>query len=127
MALKNSHNDDVKKFAQQVINDNHRIASQLEFSAMGEGSLQPEMQDRQLSDTNKAKKQMKKLTGQPFDQIYLVQMDGWIRNDQQTGHSAYAMLDLPRVSTVGKQVWDLANERAKQIPSLTQEEHFKIE
>jgi predicted outer membrane protein len=128
LALKNSSNANVKKFAQQVITDNKKIGMQLTLSASQDNlTLSPEAPGRDLDNTRKAEKQMKKLTGQQFDQMYLVQMDGWVRNDQQQGHSAYAMMDIPSVSRIGKQVWDLSQKRAKQIADLAQEAGFKIQ
>lgn len=124
MALKNSTNDDVKKFAQQVIADNRRLGNQL-IVPNGNGEMfDPEMVP---SQTQKAKKQMKKMTGPPFDQMYLVQMDAYVKDDQQTSRGAAAMMSLRNVSEVGTQVQTMSDEREKQIADLTKETGFKIE
>jgi predicted outer membrane protein len=125
MALKNSTNDDVKKFAQQVIADNHRLSNQLIVPNNGNGP----MFDSEMvpSQTQKAKKQMKKMTGAPFDQMYLVQMDAYVKNDQETAHNAVAMMSLPKVSEVGMQVQTMSDQREKQIADLTKEAGFKIQ
>ena len=124
MALKNSSNDDVKKFAQQVIADNHGLANQLVVPNGNGEMLDPEQVP---SQTRQAEKRMKKMTGAPFDQIYLVQMDAYIKNDQQTARGAEAMMSLPDVSEVGMRVRTMSDEREKQIADLTKEAGFKIQ
>ena len=125
MALKNSSSDDVKKFAQQVISENHKISGDLIVpNPNGEMMMQPEMVP---SQTKKAEKQMKKMTGKPFDQIYLVQMDAYIKNDQQLAHSAQAMANVSKMSKVGTKVQNMSEDRQKQIATLTQEAGFKIQ
>ncbi|MGO8720823.1 MAG: DUF4142 domain-containing protein [Acidobacteriaceae bacterium] len=124
MALKNSDNEDVKKFAQQVITENHGLSNQLVIP-----NPNGEMFDAEVvpSETRKAEKQMKKMTGKPFDQMYLVQMDAYVKNDQQAAHSAEAMMNLPKMSEVGIRVRTMSNEREKQIADLTKEAGFKIQ
>jgi predicted outer membrane protein len=124
MALKNSTNDDVKKFAQQVIADNHRLSNQLIVP-----NANGEMMDAETvpAPTQKAKKQMKKMTGAPFDQMYLVQMDAYVKNDQQTAHNAAAMQSLAKVSEVGMQVQTMSDRREKQLADLTKGAGFEIQ
>lgn len=124
MALKNSSNDDVKKFAQQVISENHGLSNDLVIPNPTGEMMQPEMVPEQ---TKRAKKQMKKMTGKPFDQMYLVQMNAYVRNDQDVAQKAQTASNLPRVSEVGMRVRSLSEERAKQIGTLTQGEGFKIQ
>jgi len=124
MALKNSGNEDVKKFAQQVITENHSLSNELVIPSANGEMMDPET----VPDaTKKAKKQMKKMTGKPFDQMYLVQMDAYVKNDQQVAHSAQTMASMPKVSEVGTRVQTTSEERAKQIATLTQETGFKIQ
>lgn len=124
LALKNSHNADIKKFARQVIVNNRRIEDQLAVPPSSDG---PDFASETSIQTEQARKKMEKLSGTQFDQIYLKQMDGYVRKDQQAGHAAYAMMDLSKVSHVGSQVWALSNERAKQIATLAKEAGFKID
>ncbi|MES2219367.1 MAG: DUF4142 domain-containing protein [Acidobacteriota bacterium] len=125
MALKNSSNEDVKKFAQQVISENHKISGDLIVpNPNGQMGMQPEMVP---SQTKKAEKQMKKMTGKPFDQLYLVQMDAYIKNDQQVAHSAQTMASVPKMSEVGMRVQSMSEDRQKQIAALTQQTGFKIQ
>jgi predicted outer membrane protein len=125
MALKNSNNEDVKKFAQQVIAENHGLSNDLIIpNPDGQMMMGPEMVP---SVTQKAEKQMKRMTGKPFDQLYLVQMDAYIKNDQQTAHNAEAMMNLPKMSEVGMRVRTMSDEREKQIATLTTETGFKIQ
>jgi predicted outer membrane protein len=125
MALKNSSNDDVKKFAQQVITENHSLSNDLMVpNPNGEMMMQPEMVP---SQTKQAEKQMKKMTGKPFDQLYLVQMDAYVKDDQQVAQKAQTATSIAKVSEVGTRVQSMSEDRAKQIATLTQEAGFKIE
>jgi predicted outer membrane protein len=124
MAMKNSGNDDVKKFAQQVISENHGISNDLTIPNPNGEMMQSETVP---SQTKKAEKQMKKMTGKPFDQMYLVQMDAYIKNDQQVANKAEEATNVPKVSEVGIRVRSLSDDRQKQIGTLTQETGFKIQ
>jgi predicted outer membrane protein len=124
MAVKNSGNDDVKKFAQQVISENHGLSNELVIPSPNGDVMEPEMVPDQ---TKKAEKQMKKMTGKPFDQMYLVQMDAYVKNDQKVAQNAESMMSVPKVSEVTNRVQSLSDDREKQIGTLTQETGFKIE
>jgi predicted outer membrane protein len=125
MAMKNSSNDDVKKFAHQVISENHGLSNDLIVpNPNGDTLMQPETVPNQ---TKKAEKQMKKMTGKPFDQMYLVQMDAYIKNDQEVANKAEAASKVAKVSEVGTRVRSLSDDREKQIGTLTQETGFKIQ
>ena len=125
MAAKNSNNDDVKKFAEQVIAENHSLSNELILpNPNGEMGLQSESVP---SETKKAEKQMKKMTGKPFDQMYLVQMDAYIKNDQEVAQKAKAATNMAKVSEVGIKVQSQSDDREKQIATLTQETGFKIQ
>ncbi len=125
MALKNSSNDDVKKFAHEVISENHGVSNDLIMpNPNGDTLMPPEMVP---SQTKKAEKQMKKMTGKPFDQMYLVQMDAYIKNDQEVAQKAQSATNVPKVSEVVTRVRSLSEDREKQIGTLTQETGFKIQ
>ncbi|HTU49054.1 MAG TPA: DUF4142 domain-containing protein [Acidobacteriaceae bacterium] len=125
MAMKNSSNDDVKKFAHQVISENHGLSDDLIIpNPNGDMLMQPEMVP---SQTKKAEKQMKKMTGKPFDEMYLVQMDAYIKDDQQVANKGESATNMPKVSEVGTRVRGLSEDREKQIATLTQEDGFKIQ
>lgn len=125
MAVKNSSNEDVKKFAQQVISENHSLSNELVMpNPNGEMGLQSESVP---SETKKAEKQMKKMTGKPFDQMYLVQMDAYIKNDLEVAQKSKAATNMAKVSEVGIKVQSQSEDRQKQIATLTQETGFKIQ
>jgi predicted outer membrane protein len=124
MAMKNSSNDDVKKFAQQVISENHSLSNELVFPNPNGEMMQAEMVPNQ---TKQAEKQMKKMTGKPFDQMYLVQMDAYNKNDREVAQKAQTASRLPKVSEVGTRVQSVSDDREKQIATLTQETGFKIQ
>ena len=86
--------------------------------------MQPETVPDQ---TRKAEKQMKKMTGKPFDQMYLVQMDAYVKNDQEVVQKAEETSNVPNVSELGMRVRSLSDDRQKQIGTLTQETGFTIQ
>jgi hypothetical protein len=82
---------------------------------------------RQAVDACAAEKKMKKLTGPQFDRMYLITMNSFSENDQQVGHSAYAMMEFPGISPVGRKMWDMANARVERIGALSSELHAKLD
>lgn len=125
MALKKSSNADVKNFAHQVIADNHKLEGKvsLPVSSAAAMPMAPEVPKQ----TKQAEKQMKKLSGPQFDQLYLVQMDAYIKNDQQVASQAAQQSGVPAVSKVGTEMQPLTQQHQKQIAQLTQEEHMRIQ
>lgn len=122
LALKHSSNDDVKKFAKQVLSENRALAGQIMTYAV---KYNFRVISATPSSTKDAEKQMKSLTGVPFDKLYLVQMDAFVKDDLQAAAPASEASD-PDVSAVGKQVTTIANARAKQIDELTRADGFVI-
>jgi hypothetical protein len=59
--------------------------------------------------------------------MYLVQMDAYIKNDQDVAQKAQSATNVPKVSEVGTRVRSLSEDREKQIGALTQETGFKIQ
>ncbi|MGH9615613.1 MAG: DUF4142 domain-containing protein [Acidobacteriaceae bacterium] len=123
MAMKNSTNDDVKKFAQQVISANRGLSNELIVPNPDGLMFNPEVVPNQ---TRKAEKQMKKMTGTPFDQMYLVQMNAYVKNDRQVAQKASSMGNSAKVNEVGVRVQSMSDERETQIASLTKEDGFTI-
>lgn len=124
LAIKNSSNDDVKKMAQQVITDNHRMGSSLNNAA---SSANIPMGEDVPSQTKTAMKQMKKLNGTEFDKMYLSQMDGYVKNDQKTTTDASTSVNSPDVKAMSMQLRRLADNRAQQLTQVAQSENFKIQ
>ncbi len=125
MALKKSSNADVKNFAHQLIADNHKLEGKvsLPVSSAPAMPLAPEVPKQ----TKQAEKQMKKLSGPQFDQLYLIQMDAYIKNDRQVASQAAQQSSVPAVSKVGTEMQPLTEQHQKQIAQLTQEEHLRIQ
>lgn len=124
LAVKNSGNDNVKKMAQQVIAQNHRMGSSLNGAAASANMSMPE---EIPSDTKKALKDMKKLTGTPFDKMYLSQMDGYVKNDQKTATDASGSVNSPDLKAMAMQLRNMADSRAQQLAQVAQSENFKME
>lgn len=130
LALKRSRNAAIKKFARQVIVENRVLDGQAKQFAPDKTRTFPNpMFDglRQTDHAHTAEKKMKNLTGASFDRIYLIQMNSYAKNDQQIGHSAYAMMEFPGISPVGRKMWDMANNRVTQIAALAKKLHVKLE
>lgn len=123
MAMKNSQNADVKKFAHQVMSDDRNVGGQLMAYAV---KFNLRLIGEAPASTVAAEKQMKNLTGTDFDKMYLVQMDAFVKDDQKIAAEASAMSD-PEVSAIGTKIQDLSSDRAKQITALTTGEGFQIQ
>ena len=123
LALKHSNNDDVKKFAKQVLSENRAVAGQIMTYAV---KYNFRVISATPSSTKDAEKQMKSLTGVPFDKVYLVQMDAFVKDDLQAAAPASGASD-PDVSAIGKKVASLADARAKKIAELTRADGFIIQ
>ncbi len=121
LALKRGSNASTKNFARQILADNRKIKEQLNLSTSSNGSMPADVAPDGSRSTDRARAATEKLellAGPQFDRQYLAPMGTYVREDQQTGHSAYAMMDLPHLSQLGLQVWTLANDRSKQIAKL---------
>ena len=124
MALKNSENADVKKFAKQVIKDNSGIGGRV-FSASITYNFHPQIEIPEA--TSQAEKKMKQAKGADFDKIYLVQMDAFVKDDKDAATEASATKGQGDVSEIGDRLQQLVESRRPQITQLLQEEGFKIE
>lgn len=127
LALKNSGNDNVKKMAQQVIAENRRLNNALDNSTTNDTPNSLPFAPSVPSETRKAEKQMKKLSGTQFDQAYLSQMDGYIKNDKQLVQQASSGLNSPDLHVLTMQVQRTADSRMQQLQQVAQSENFKIE
>jgi predicted outer membrane protein len=126
LALKNSSNDDVKKLAQQVIEENRRSATALAGAMSEQNQSEMMFASPVPSQTREAEKQMKKLNGTPFDQMYLSQMDGYVKNDQKLANDAWGMTNSGDLGSLSMQLRNTADQRATQIAQVAQGENFKI-
>lgn len=130
LALKRSKSAAIKKFARQVIAENRELANEAKQFAPDKTGVFPNAMyegTRQAVNAHAAEKQMKSLRGLAFDKVYLDEMNSYIENDQQVGHATYAMMEVPGASPVGRKMWDMANDRVKQIATLATKEHIKGE
>ena len=123
MAMKNSQNADVKKFAHQAMSDDRNLGGKLMAYAV---KYNLRLIATAPASTVAAEKQMKNLTGTDFDKMYLVQMDAFVKDDQKTAAQASAMSD-PEVSAIGTKMQNLSSDQAKQITALTTEEGYQIQ
>ncbi|MEO6828815.1 MAG: DUF4142 domain-containing protein [Acidobacteriaceae bacterium] len=130
LALKRSRSSNVKKFARQVIAENSPLAAEAKQLAPDKSGVFPNPMfegTRQTVGTKAAEKKMNTMSGAQFNNRYLQQMYKYAQNDQQVGHSAYAMMDLSRVSPLGRRMWDMANKRVKRVEKLAKELKIKLD
>jgi predicted outer membrane protein len=125
MAMKNSSSDQVKQFASQVIAVNRKGDSSL-------NDVNPQMSNMMFpapvpSETKKAEKDMKKATGPDFDKLYIGQMDGYIKNDQQLTTTAAATIHSGNMAALVMQMRDTAAERMKDLTQVAQSENLKLQ
>jgi predicted outer membrane protein len=128
MAMKNSSNDQVKQLAKDVIAQNRKSDMALTSATSSTGQLGGMSFPAPVpSQTHQAEKQMKKLTGTDFDKMYLSQMDGYVKNDQQTISAASGSLNSGDMGSLTMQLQNTADARAKQIAQVAQSENFKVQ
>ena len=129
MAIKNSSNDDVKKLATQVIQENRRDEMALTGASenANPSGQTPTFAAPVPSQTRKAEKQMKKLTGTQFDQMYLSQMNGYVKNDQKMVSDASSSVNSADMQSLVMQLRNTADQRSQEIAQVAQSENFKIQ
>ncbi len=124
LALTHSSNDDVRKFSEKVIQDDLTLNRDLSNLELKNGST---FLADEPGQTAEAEQEMEKVSGPRFDQMYLVEMDAYVKNDQQLAHNAAATVSVPELSETGMRARILAEQRAKRIEKLAAEESFKME
>ncbi len=128
LAVKNSSNDGVKTFASQVISENRK--NEMEMTSTTASN--PNLSNMSLaadtpSQTRKAEKQMKKLSGTPFDAMYISQMEGYIKDDQKTIGDASDTMNSSDMGSMLMQMRNTTDNRSKQLAQLAQSENIKIQ
>lgn len=128
MALKNSDNDQVKTFARQVISENRK--NEMAMTTANESTFgptaTPTFGEQTPPQTRTAEKQMKKMKGKQFDEMYLSQMNGYIKDDQKSISDASDTLNSSQIGSLVMQMRNATDERAKQLAQVAQSENFKL-
>ena len=127
MALKNSSNDDVKKLAHQVLSENRSNEMEMTSATMSAGPSAPTFGPSVPKQTRQAEKKMKKMSGTQFDMLYLEQMDGYVKNDQQVAEEASQNDSSGDMGSLTMKLRNTADQRAKQLAQVAQSENFKIQ
>ncbi len=126
LALKNSTNENVKKLAQQVISENRRDEMALNNATSRANSSGMPIELPVPDQTRQAEKKMKKLTGTPFDAMYLSEMDGYVRDDQKVLGEASSMPNSADLGSVAMQLRNTTDARSQQITQVAQSENIKF-
>ena len=124
MAMKNSQNADVKKFAHQAMSDDRNLGGKLMAYAV---KYNLRLIATAPASTVAAEKQMKNLTGTDFDKMYLSQMDGYVKNDRQATQGAQSAMNSSDLSALTMQLQRAADSRAQQLTQVAQSENFKLQ
>lgn len=123
LALKNSSNDDVKKFAQQVMSQNRSVDTRLDMFASNAGQT---FAAEVPPETRKAEKQMKKLKGTPFDGMYLSQMDAYIKDDQKVASDATLTSNKPELRDLAMSLRMQSDQRTQQFAQVAKSANVTI-
>ena len=129
LAVERSHNAKLKSYAQQVLVQDQKIDLDAKRFAPRPSESLPIAElagTRQAVDAKATDKKMRALTGRKFDEMYLVQMSNALRSDIQVGHSAYAMMDIPQISSVGGNLWTLSRKRMDELTRIASQNHVHI-
>lgn len=124
LALKRSHNANIRNFAQQIIAENKDIDLQARSFAPNKTGKFPNgafYGTRQQVNAAATQKKLRTLTGKKFDEVYLPQMAAYLRSDIEQGHEAYAMMEFPGISPVGRHLWDLSRTRMNELAKIAKE------
>ena len=124
MAMKNSQNADVKKFAHQIISENNSLESEL-FTYAERDNYQ--LRADPPAEAVQAQKKMKPLTGADFDKLYLTQMVSFEKDDLQAVQDAGTPGSGTELSAVCAKVQSQSADRTKQITQLAAAENFIIQ
>ncbi len=128
IAEKNSQNDGVKKFAQQIINEDRQADTELSSRMSANGMNQGMMASPEIpKETKKAEKDMKKMSGPQFDANYLGQLNAYLKNDQQLTQQAVASNDMQSMQDTVMRLRSQADQREQQLAQLAKAENFKMQ
>ena len=129
MALKNSGDDGVKKFASQVIRENRKDEMALVGASRNTdpSDTTPTFVASVPSQTRNAEKQMKKLSGAQFDEMYLSQLNAYVNSDRQMLGKYSAALSSPGLQLAAMRMRNTADQRKQQIAQVAQSENFTIQ
>ena len=129
MALKNSGDDGVKKFASQVIRENRKDEMALVGASRNTdpSDTTPTFVASVPSQTRNAEKQMKKLSGAQFDEMYLSQLNAYVNSDQQMLGKYSTDLSSPGLQSAAMRLRNTADQRKQQIAQVAQSENFTIQ
>jgi predicted outer membrane protein len=128
IAEKNSQNDGVKKFAEQIINENRQAGTELNSRMSADGMNQGMMASPEIpKETKKAEKDMKKMSGPQFDANYLGQLNAYLKNDQQLTQQAAASNDMQSMQDTVMRLRSQADQREQQLAQLAKAENFKMQ
>jgi predicted outer membrane protein len=118
----------VKKFAQQIINENRQAETELNNRMSADGMNQGMMASPEIpKETKKAEKDMKKMSGPQFDANYLGQLNAYLKNDQQLTQEAAASSDMQSMQDTVMRLRSQADQREQQLAQLAKAENFKMQ
>lgn len=124
MAMKNSQNADIKKFAHQISSESNSIESEL-FTYAERDNYQ--LRGDPPAEALEAQKKMKSVTGTDFDKLYLTQMASMVKDDLQAVQDAGTPKSGTELSAVCAKVQSQSDDRMKQITQLATGENFIIQ
>jgi predicted outer membrane protein len=124
MATQQSNDDQVKKFAHEMIVDNQRISQELYSGSLG--NICPVISQTPARVRDIAKK-MKTLDGVQFDGTYLSQLEAYVRHDQEMLKDSPNFSNFLDMETTVSQMKLLADDRVLQIGKLAESENIVLQ
>lgn len=124
LAQKNSSNDNVKKLAQQVIQDHQRMSSEISEAASSRNVMLPTSMP---GHAKKDEKKMQELTGTEFDQAYLKALDHYAKEDQsRVQQQSGSISTSPDMRQLAMQVQNMVQNRSQEITEVAKSENLAL-
>lgn len=123
IAIQQSSDDQLKKFAHQIISDNQRISQELYSGSLG--NICPVISQTPARVHDIAKK-MNHLSGIQFDGTYLSQLEAYIEHDQAMIKGAPNFSNFLDMETTVSQMRLLADYRIDQIGKLADNDNIVL-
>lgn len=122
LAAEKSSNDGVKKLAQQVIQDNGKLNGDLSHAA---NANNVPLSDNLPGRARKAEKKMQGLSGTQFDEAYLTELNGYVKNDERLSEGTFdnSSMDMRELDL---QIRTMAQNHRQQIDDLAKSENLKL-
>lgn len=123
MALTNSSNDNVKKLAQQMIQDHQRVDSDVSQAANTRNVVVSQSVPGRVK---KEEKKLQELTGASFDQAYLKDLDHYVKDDQSRTEQVAGGSNSADIRELAMEVQNMNQVHNQQIQEAAKSENLAL-